>query len=106
MGNYSTKVVSFLVAAFSYFATSAQTTVTITGHVQNAQTKEKTPAVSVTLKGSGSGTTTDDRGNFKLTTTQQPPFVLVFSSVGFETQEVSVSGSSSSVEVDLKPTSI
>ena len=106
MGNYATKVAAFLVAAFSYLITFAQTSTTITGHVQNAASKERVPAVSVTLKGSRTGTTTDDRGNFTITTTQSPPFVLVFSSVGFETQEVAVNGSSSEITVDFKPGSI
>lgn len=106
MGNYSIKVAALFVAAFSFISpTSAQTTVTITGHVQNSQSKESIPSVSVAIKGGGAGTTTDDKGNFKLTTTQQPPFVLVFSSVGFESMEMNVSGTSD-LHVELKPGSI
>jgi outer membrane receptor protein involved in Fe transport len=105
MGNLLTKAGTLLVAVFSCVFTFAQTSVTITGHIQNSQTKEKIPAVSVSLKGSGAGTTTDDKGNFKLTTTQQPPFVLVFTSVGFESKEVTVTGTSE-LSVDLTPGSI
>ncbi|MDO6430098.1 TonB-dependent receptor [Flavitalea sp. BT771] len=105
MGKYLTKAGTLLVAVFSCFITFAQTSVTITGHIQNSQTKERIPAVSVSLKGSGAGTTTDDKGNFKLTTTRQPPFVLVFTSVGFESKEVTVTGTSE-INVDLTPGSI
>ena len=83
----------------------SQTPTTITGSVQNASTQEKLPAVSVTIKGSGSGTFTDDRGNFKLTTTQSLPLVLVISSIGYEAQEVSIDNASKPVQVLLKPAS-
>jgi len=106
MGNFSTKVATLLMAAFSCILTTiAQTPTTITGHVQNSLSKESVPSVSVTVKGGGAGTTTDDKGNFKLTTTQQPPFVLVFSSVGFESMEMTVTGGSE-LNVALKPGSI
>ena len=105
MGNYSTKVATFLVAAFSCLATIAQTPTTITGHVQNAQSKEGLSSISVTVKGGGAGTVTDDKGNFKLTTTRQLPLVLVFSSIGFESMEMTVTGSSA-LNVELRPGSI
>lgn len=106
MGNYSLKVVTFIVAAFSCLTAFSQTPTTITGHVQNSVTRERVPSVSVTVKGSTSGTTTDDRGNFKITTTQSLPIVLVFSSVGFEQQEVTVNAAGTDVNVDFKPASI
>src|SRR5262249_10463154 len=106
MRNYSIKVAALIVAAFSFLTTYSQTPTTITGHVQNSVTRERVPAVSVTVKGSTSGTTTDDRGNFKITTSQSLPVVLVFSSVGFEQQEVTVNGGATEVNVDFKPGSI
>jgi len=106
MRNYSIKVAALVVAAFSCLTTFSQTPTTITGHVQNSATRERVPAVSVTVKGSTSGTTTDDRGNFSITTTQPLPIVLVFSSVGFEQQEVTVNSGSTEVNVDFKPGSI
>jgi len=50
------------------------------------------PGASLTIKGKIAGTITDTRGDFSLTTNTPPPFVLVVSSVGFATQEVSVLG--------------
>jgi len=105
MGNYSLKVATLVVAVFSCLTTFSQTSTTITGHVQNAVTREGVPAVSVTVKGSTSGTTTDDKGNFKITITQPLPIVLIFSSVGFAQQEVTVTGGSTEVNVDFKPAS-
>src|SRR6516225_11935398 len=105
MRNSSIKAVALIVVALSSLTTFSQTPTTITGHVQNSLTKESVPAVSVAVKGSSSGTTTDDRGNFKITVSQPLPVVLVFSSVGFEQQELSVSGGAE-VTVDFKPASI
>ena len=90
----------FSIQAFS------QSSVTITGNVTNAGSNERVPAVSVTIKGSTSGTFTDDRGNFKLTTTQSLPLTLVFSSIGFELQEVAVSSASQPLHVSFKPSSL
>jgi len=83
-----------------------QSSVTITGNVTNANSNERVPAVSVTIKGASAGTFTDDRGNFKLTTTQTLPLTLVFSSVGFEMQEVAVNSASAPLHIAFKPTSI
>jgi len=79
--------------------------VTITGSVKNSTNKEGVPAVSVTVKGSSSGTFTDEKGNFKLVTSQKPPFTLIFTSIGFETQEFKVSGASDAVEISFVPAS-
>src|SRR6476646_5083453 len=58
----------------------AQNLTAVSGNVKNSGTKESIAAVSVMVKGSSAGAYTDDRGNFKFTTTQKPPFTLVVSS--------------------------
>ena len=71
----------------------AQTNPTIvSGTVKNNKTKEAVTAVSVTIKGTTTGTFTDDNGYFKFTTSQQPPFKLVISSVGYSAREVEFNG--------------
>src|ERR1700760_4174961 len=89
-----------LILLFS-LTTYSQTPLTLTGTVRQSTTKDRVPAVSVAVKGTSIGTFTDDRGNFKLVVTQQPPFVLVFSSIGYETQEVNVANLSSPLTVDF-----
>jgi outer membrane receptor protein involved in Fe transport len=102
MGNSLPKFAVVLVAAaFLSIAASAQS-VTISGNVHDALSNEAVSAVSVALKGSRVGTFTDNRGNFRLTTDQKPPFVLVFTSIGFELQEVAVNDASAPVEVHFK----
>ena len=71
---------------------SAQQSTTVSGSVKNGKSKEAVSAVSVTIKGGSTGTFTDDKGNFKLSTVQKPPFTLVFSSVGYANKEMAVKG--------------
>jgi outer membrane receptor protein involved in Fe transport len=106
MGNCSIKAASLIVAVFSFLTAFSQDPATITGHVLNAATREGVPSVSVIIKGSTAGTTTDDRGNFQITAPPSRPFVLVFSSVGFEKREVEVNAGMTSVDIEMKPTSI
>jgi outer membrane receptor protein involved in Fe transport len=97
-------LIAILLFCFSYPAFS-QSSYTITGTVRQTQTKTSVPAVSVTVKGTVAGTFTDDRGHFRLTTAIKPPIVLIISSIGFETQEVTVSDPSQPVEVAFVPSS-
>lgn len=100
---YST-LTSMLLAVFFSIAAFAQTT-TISGHVTNSTSKDAVPAVSVTIKGTSTGTFTDDKGNFTLSTTQKPPFTLVITSIGFESQEVSVTGTGTAIDIAIVPSS-
>jgi CarboxypepD_reg-like domain len=59
--------------------------ITISGQVKSS-TGESLGAVSVTLKGSPSGTFTDNKGNFNLSVPSSTKFpaTLIFSSIGYE----------------------
>lgn len=97
---------SALLSSLFFFAATAQSqpqTFTITGHVKNSLNQEVVPAVSVSVKGTSVGTFTDEKGNFKLTTTQKPPFTLVFTSIGFDQKEVTVNNASENLTVDFVP---
>lgn len=59
------------------------------------------PAVTVTAKGTAASTTTNDAGAFTLAVPQNST-ALVFSSVGYGTQEFSI-GASNTVDVRLQP---
>src|SRR5687768_5457098 len=91
----------FLLANIFSVNTFAQAT--ISGNVKNSVSNESVSAVSIIVKGSGSGTFTDDKGNFKITITKQPPLTLVVSSVGYSLQEVQVNSSSDFVQINLVP---
>ncbi len=72
----------------------------VTGTVTASDNGEPLPGVNVVIKGTTSGTTTDFDGNYALDVDNLPA-TLVFSSVGFETKEVSVS-SAGQVNVTLE----
>ncbi|HEY1163707.1 MAG TPA: TonB-dependent receptor plug domain-containing protein, partial [Chitinophaga sp.] len=63
----------------------------ITGTVSDEQ-GTKLPGISVVVKGSSQGTTTGEEGQFRITAAGNA--TLVFSSIGFTTQEVAVGGRS------------
>ncbi len=79
----------------------AQQSTTVSGSVKNSKSKEAISAVSVTVKGSATGTFTDDKGNFRFSTVQKPPFTLVFSSVGYANKEVAVNANNDVINVEI-----
>lgn len=86
-----------------FFTIAARAQTTISGNVRSSTNKETVPYVSVAIKGTSTGTFTDQNGNFKLTTYHALPVTLVFTSIGFTSQEVPVSSAGSPVQVDLVP---
>lgn len=94
----------FSLLSFFSIALSAQT-ITISGNVRNSINKDVVPAVSITIKGTAAGTFTDEKGNFRITTDQKLPITLIFSSIGYEAQEVSVNDANASINVDFVPSS-
>src|SRR5258705_1065550 len=77
-----------LMFAISSFSVNAQT---VTGTVSNKE-GDKLSGVTVNVKGSNKGTTTDAEGKFSINVSAKS--VLVFSSVGYAAQEVAVAGRS------------
>ena len=66
---------------------------TITGQVTDLSTDESLPGVNIVAKGTTTGTVTDIDGNYRLTVPDDAE-TLVFSSVGYEKEEVAISGRS------------
>ena len=94
------RLAAFMLFVFCSLAAFSQNI--ISGTIRNSADKQTLPAVSVVLKGTSLGTYTDERGNFKMSTTQSPPYTLVVTSVGFTSQEVAVSNPRD-VQIDLVP---
>jgi TonB-linked SusC/RagA family outer membrane protein len=80
---------TFLLLACCGFATAQ----TVTGKVTSAD-GSALPGVSVVLKGTAIGTSTDGDGNFALNSSEIPGGTLVFSFIGYTTQEVPVENQS------------
>lgn len=63
----------------------------ITGTIRDASTQQPLPGVNVIIKGTTNGTTTDAHGEYSLSFSQENA-ILVFSFIGYVTQEVVVAG--------------
>src|SRR4051812_40710140 len=74
---------------FSWLATGATQERTITGSVTNSQDGSPIPGVSVTLKGTTTSTITNNQGKYAITVPDEKA-VLVFSFIGYDTQEITV----------------
>ncbi len=72
------------------FSSYAQGTYDVTGNVKGAEDDMPIPGVNVIKVGTTSGTATDFDGNFKLNVTSGD--VLEFSSVGYATKKVTITG--------------
>ncbi len=73
----------------------------VNGRVTNQSSGDPLIGVSVQIKGKLIGTSTDSDGNFTLSVADTPPFTLAFSSLGFARQEILVSESNSTINIQL-----
>lgn len=92
--------VSFLLLFICIVTAHAQTK--ISGKIVDASNQEPLLGVSIQVKGKVAGTITDANGRFILSVESTPPFTLLVSSVGYESQEVAIEGGLSDVLVSLK----
>ncbi|RPE13992.1 TonB-dependent receptor [Chitinophaga lutea] len=99
----SIKAIWLLSFLFITVAASAQESniIQISGRVKDQGTGEPLPGVSIQIKGTVSGTTTDKDGGFVLKTRLKFPFTLVFSSLGFQVQEFEVTSTGSKLDIGL-----
>ena len=74
---------------------------TITGTVTDGDTGDGLPGVNVLVKGSNTGTVTDVSGNYRLSVPDDAT-TLIFSSVGYSSQEIQINGRSV-INVDMQP---
>ena len=71
----------------------------VTGTVKSAEDNSPMPGVNVVVKGKTAGTITDISGNYSISVTGSDA-TLVFSFIGFNSQEIAV-GSQSSINVSM-----
>lgn len=82
-------------------AAQAKTAHRISGKVTDAVTKEALPGVSILVKGTSTGTITDETGRFAFSI-DEPNATLVISYIGYLTREI-FAGNQSAVDVTLTP---
>ncbi|MGV3510330.1 MAG: SusC/RagA family TonB-linked outer membrane protein [Sphingobacteriaceae bacterium] len=92
-------LLAFSVLFTAIFSVQAQTR-QITGKVTD-DTNEPLIGVSVNIKGSSQGATTDVSGNFRINVPSDGNPVLVFKYIGFKTREITV-GTQTSITVSLQ----
>ena len=78
----------------------------ISGYVSDKFTKEPIPGVGITVKGTTSGTATDQRGRFSFQTSQKAPFSLIISFVGYTTVVREINGNTANLTIELEPAAI
>src|SRR5690554_232992 len=86
----------FLCIGFSSFAQQSRQ---ISGVVSAEGEEEPVPGISILVKGSQRGTVTDLDGKFQINAS--PGEVLVISSIGYETQEITLSEGQTSLTITL-----
>jgi len=82
-------------------AVMAQTT-SISGTVKDAGAGDALAGVNIVVKGRVIGTITNTSGGYNLTVNQAPPFTLVFSFIGFSTQEVEIKDANTTLDINLE----
>ncbi|MDJ1495392.1 TonB-dependent receptor [Cytophagaceae bacterium DM2B3-1] len=97
--SFRSSPLKFLWLLFLLLSTTAYAQKTVSGKVTDAADGSGLPGVSVSVKGTTTGTTTDASGSYSLSIPGDNT-TLVFSFVGYITQEIAV-GNRSSVTVSL-----
>lgn len=84
-------------------ATMAFAQTTISGKLIDGASGEALAGVNIVVKGKVIGTISDTRGEFNLKVNDAPPLILIFSFVGYKTQEVEIKeASTSSLSVTME----
>ncbi|MDO7851656.1 SusC/RagA family TonB-linked outer membrane protein [Hymenobacter convexus] len=94
----------FILAAVLFLINTAQAqTRTITGRVVSADKAEALPGVTIVVKGTTNGISTDPDGGFTLQVPDKQDVTLVVSYLSFKAQELMVKPDQTRVEVKLAP---
>ena len=81
---------SLLILLGLYTPMLAQSKTIVSGTISDASSNEPLIGVNIMVKGKVIGTISNYEGKFSLETNEQPPFALVISMVGYQSQEVSI----------------
>ncbi|REG92717.1 TonB-dependent receptor [Algoriphagus antarcticus] len=109
MSNFTLKIrasVFFLTLLVSLTAAKVLAQTTISGTVTDSDTKETLVGVNILVQGKVIGTISDLSGNYSLNVNQEPPFILVFSMIGYTSQEIEITGGRSNLDIQLAESTI
>lgn len=96
------KIFTILFVLFLSTGIYAQTV--ITGTVTDSKTGEPIPGVNIKVEGKALGTNTDFDGNYSLEVSQEPPFKIEVSILGYITQNFEVTQKEQKIDVVLAET--
>jgi outer membrane receptor protein involved in Fe transport len=85
---------------------STKRAVTVSGTVFDAESGETLVGVNIMVKGKVVGTSSDANGRFDLSLDDDPPITLVVSIVGFQTQEIDITGSVDDLRIEMQPQAV
>ena len=102
MNRIFTSFACFLVMLSMTISMAFAQSVTISGTVTDKQTNETLPGVSINVKGKSIGTSSNVDGKFTLSTSENTPFTVVVSYLGYKTIEQEVKASASNVVFSLE----
>ena len=105
MNKNLTRLFGVLLLFLLNYSAIAQTS-TLSGTVTDNINNEPLAGVTVSLKGTSVGTSTNEKGRFTLVTTQKPPFSIVVTYIGYKTLEQEVNGSLSGLNFSLEAQAI
>ena len=95
------KSILALVFLMGVYSISIAQVTTVTGTVSSSDTKETLPGTSIVVKGTTTGTVTDIDGKYSISVPSSTA-ILVFSFIGYLTQEVEV-GNRNVIDIVLDP---
>ncbi|MDB5120143.1 MAG: TonB-dependent receptor [Sphingobacteriales bacterium] len=95
----------FVLFLLNYYSVIAQTS-TLSGVVTDKVNNEPLAGVTITLKGTSVGTSTNEKGRFTLATTQTAPFNIVVTYIGYKTVEQVVEGRTSNLNISMEAQAI
>lgn len=99
MSRYFTKL--FFVVGLLLLTQISFAQTTVSGTITDENSEETLIGANVTVKGELIGTVTDFDGNFSITVDLEPPFILVFSYIGYASKEVEITGSQAGLAITL-----
>ena len=91
----------FTIVFTLFFGVGMYAQTVVTGTVIDESSGQPIPGVNIRLEGKYIGTYTDFDGNYTLQVTETPPFSIVFSVIGYESQTIEITENDQKVDVSL-----
>ncbi|MEO8795043.1 MAG: TonB-dependent receptor [Daejeonella sp.] len=95
-----------MLAIFLLTGSMVMAQTTISGTITDQATKETLAGVTIAVKGKAIGTSSNENGRFSLTTSENTPFTLIVTYLGYKSYEQTINGSVSNLNISLESQAI